>query len=144
MDPQKWREAIQAFASALEIQSLKQVFGQLSPDEVLAKAEQSLRTQFKEVLTEVLLEADSSFLEKITDGQYDSLNDSDVIEAITPPLATDLGQWLREEGEEGGREALLDALVRNLIDEEEGFDLEELKELVAEKVANRLQIASGD
>jgi len=141
MDPQKWREAIQAFASALEIQSLKQVFGQLSADEVLAKAEQSLRTQFKEVLTEVLLEADSPFLEKITDGQYDSLNDSDVIEAITPPLATDLGQWLREEGEEGGREALLDTLVKSIIDDY--LDLDYLTEQVAEKVTARLQIKEG-
>jgi len=132
IDSQQWRELVQLFAKTLGAESLKQAIGQLSPEELLAKAEESLKSQFKEILTEALQEAD---IKGVVDELYQSLDENKVIEGITPSLASDMSAYFKDEGSE----VLLEALVRSIIDDY--LDLDDLTQQVAEKVTARLQIA---
>lgn len=128
MEPSEIRDALKKLTMGLGFKALEKLTSQLDPDKLMQQASQILGAEIKETLTEILQDPDAAPLREVIDRLYEVLDTDQVIEAIAKPLADRLAAWFKEESTE-----LVNAIVQEI-------DLDEFGDLIAEKVASRLQI----
>jgi hypothetical protein len=132
MDQYEFGEALRKLAMGLGLKTLETLTNQLEPDQLLQKASESLDIEIRRALADIFRDAQAEPLQGLIDRLFEHLDTDQIIQRIAPILAADLGEWFKTE------EANL--LSGVLIDR---IDMDEMKILVAEKIAERIQLSSG-
>lgn len=132
MENRELGEALTTVAKQLGIRVLSSLSHRLDPDELMAEARELLGGEMRGAFIELLQDPETEPLRTLIDQLFKKLDEDALIAAIAPSLATALTEWFKTE------EGAIDTLVTAIVEE---MDLDELKEIVAEKVANRVQIA---
>ena len=129
MDDRTFGDALKTVAQGLGLRLLESLSGRLNPDELIQQANTVLGGEIKEAVKEVLQDTDSASVRELIDRLFEELDEDKVISAIAKPLVTELVEWFKTDASELLANAIVDAL-----------NLDELNGLVAEKIANRVQI----
>ena len=129
MEKRELKEVLGKLATALGHRYLERLVSQLDPDQLVERASEVLGVELREVLNEIFRDADLAPLRELIDRLYEDLDTDQIIDAIARPLATDLAEWFKDEG----ADYLAGAIVEEL-------DLRVLAEMVADRVASRVQI----
>ncbi len=113
---------------SLGFKTLETLADQLDPQQLIQKASQLISTELRESIKKVLQDPEAAPLQDLIDQLYEELDTDRIISAITTPLANQLSDWFKEQP---------DDLIAAIVD---AIDFEEVMELVAEKVAHRIQL----
>jgi hypothetical protein len=132
MEQYEFGEALRKLAMGLGLKTLEALTSQLEPDHLLQKASESLDTEIRRALSEIFQDAQAEPLQGLIDRLFENLDTDQIIQKIAPILATDLGEWFKTE-----ESVHLSKVVLN------SLDLDEVKVLVAEKVADRILLSAG-
>lgn len=124
------KDALGKLALAVGMNSLQRLTSELDPNVMLEKSSQILREEFRAAFLEVLGDVQSDTVQELLDRLFERLDDSEVIAAIAESLAKSLATWFQE-----NPDGLISAIV-------EYIDMDELTSMVADKVAERIQLGS--
>jgi len=129
MEPSEFGDALKKLTMGLGLKALEKLTSQLDPDQLMQQASQALGAELKETLTEILQDPEAAPLREIIDRLYEELDADQIISAVAKPLADQLAAFFIKEETGDLVQAIADAL-----------DLDEVTELVAQKIASRVQI----
>ena len=132
MEQYEFSEALRKVAMGLGIKTIEALTNQLEPDHLLEKASESLDIEIRRALAEMFQDAEAEPLQGLVDRLFEHLDTDLIIKKIAPILAVDLGEWFKSEESD----QLAEVLIKTL-------DMEEIKDMVAEKVADRIHLSSG-
>lgn len=130
MEQYEFGEALRKLAMGLGLKTLEALTSQLDPDILLQQASESLEAEIRIALTEILQDLEGEPVQGLIDRLFAELDEDKIIQAISPILAAELATWFKTEETVFISNVLLNAL-----------DMDEMKELVAEKLVNRIQIS---
>lgn len=131
MEQYEFSEALRKVAMGLGIKTVEALTSQLDPDQLLQTARDSLEIEIRRALAEVFQDTQAEPLQGLIDRLFEHLDTDLIIKKIAPTLAADLGEWFKSEESE----LLAEVLIKTL-------DMEEIKVMVAEKIADRIQLSS--
>jgi hypothetical protein len=130
MDTLDMKAALGQIALAIGMKSLERLTSQLDPDVMLQQATELIRTELKETFQGILGDEENPWAANLIDRLYQDLDASEVIDKIASPLATAMIDYFKQETSD-----LIAAIIAEI-------DLDVISELVAEKIAAKIQIGS--
>lgn len=130
MEPTDLKTALGQVALAIGLKSLENLTSRLNPDEMMAQATEVVRVELKDAFREILGDEENPLASGLIDRLYQDLDASEVIEKIAGPVATAMIDYFQQQTSD-----LIDAVV-------DALDLDAISEMVAEKIAAKVQIGS--
>jgi hypothetical protein len=128
--PADMKAALGQIALAIGVKSFERLASQLDPDTMIQQATELIRVEIKEAFEQILGDENNPWASDLIDRLYQDLDAADVIEKIAGPLTAAMIDYFKQETTD-----LIDAIVAEI-------DLEAISELVAEKVAAKIQIGT--
>ena len=129
----EYAEVIKKLATILGLKGLASLSTRLDPEQLLGEAETALNTNLKETFKEILGDVDSDVTQDLIDKIYNDLDLDRVIEIIKDQLVIAVVGWLKDD------DNAMDSIVSAVIEE---IDIDEFRELLAERVSSHVQISS--
>lgn len=123
------QDALQKLVTGMGLQLVQSFTSRFDPDAMVQEASERVGVELRAAFQQVLENVDSDATQKLLDDLFQAIDLNDVIRAVAEPLAKSLADWFKEDSTD-----LVEAIVNM-------FDTDELMELVAQKIADRIQIS---
>lgn len=123
------QDALKTLLAGMGLQLVQSFTSRFDSDAMVQEASERVGIELKAAFQAVLENTDSDATQKLLDDLFQAIELDDVIRAVAEPLAKSLADWFKEDSGD-----LIEAIVSM-------FDTDELMELVAQKIADRIQIS---